>query len=325
VNRNATYVEAALRRECAAVANAPRGERNSTLNRSAFSLGQLVGGGVIERSRVECNLFAAAQACGYVANDGAAAARATIRSGLDRGELKPRQVRLDGWRVTRNQPWASVLSQDELPHSEDGEANRERAKAQRFWRQRQPIAGTIAEIYLRQARCYRGEIIPATLGFLPARGDHPPALIAAFGVATEPQPGALAIADNAVMAVQLVKLKPDGSGKADSEPQKIIIGKGALGSPIVLAPPNDLLGVSICEGAEDALSVHEATGLGAWASGGATRMPALAGAVPAHIECVNIFGHDDDTGRRNATELGARLTMRGFEVILKFLRGASTQ
>ena len=191
----------------------------------------------------------------------------------------------------------------------------ERDKARWLWRQHRPIVGSIAERYLRIARGY-GAVIQPTLGFLPSRGDHPPALIAAFGVATEPEPRVLAIADDAVMAVQLVKLKPDGSGKADIEPTKIIIGKGALGSPIVIAPPNDLLGLAICEGVEDALSVHEATGLGAWASGGATRMPALADAVPSYIECITIIADDDDAGRRHAADLAVRLRARGFEAII---------
>jgi putative DNA primase/helicase len=59
--------------------------------------------------------------------------------------------------------------------------------------------------------------------------------------------------------------------------------------------------------------------LGAWASGGATRMSALADAIPRYIECVNVFGHDDDAGRRGATELAKRISARGFKVILKFL------
>ena len=183
----------------------------------------------------------------------------------------------------------------------------EREKAQWFWRRRQPIIRSIAETYLRQARGYGGEI-PATLGFLPATKEHAPALIAAFGIQD-------------VMAVQLIKLKPDGSDKADVDPNKIIIGRGALGSPIVLAAPNDLNGLAIAEGIEDALSIHEATGLGAWASGGAGRMPALADAVPDTIDCVNIFGDDDDTGRAHAPELAARLRARG--VVLKFLRARS--
>jgi hypothetical protein len=66
-----------------------------------------------------------------------------------------------------------------------------------------------------------------------------------------------------------------------------------LGSPIVLAPPNDMLGLAICEGVEDALSIHRATGLGAWAAGGATRFPSLANTVPEYIEAVTVVGHDD--------------------------------
>ena len=36
------------------------------------------------------------------------------------------------------------------------------------------------------------------------------------------------------------------------------------------------MGLGIAEGFEDALSIHQATGLGAWASGGASFMPKLA-------------------------------------------------
>ena len=208
--------------------------------------------------------------------------------------------------------------------SDGGEgAERERAEAQWLWRRRRPIAGSVAERYLREARGYAVEI-PPTLAYLPPSDAHEPALIAAFGMVSEPEPGALAIDDADVRAVQLVKLKQDGSGKADAEPNKIIVGRAALGSPIVLAPPNDLLALAITEGLENALSVCEATGLGAWASGGATRMPALADAVPSYIECVIVFGDDDETGRRHGAELSALLEARGFEVLLKVLRGGAT-
>ncbi len=225
----------------------------------------------------------------------------------------------DDWK--RERPRAPALKP---PVKTDvDEAERQRAKALWFWRQRRPIAGSGAETYLRQARGYCG-LIPATLAYLSARNGYEPALIAAFGLCSEPEPGLLAIDDAAVKAVQLVRLKPNGGGKSDLEPNKIIVGKGALGVPIVLAPVNDLLGLAVCEGIEDALSVHAATGLGSWASGGATRMPALADPVPTYVECVNVFGHDDDAGRRGATELGARLKARGFEVIVKFLRAGSS-
>ena len=224
----------------------------------------------------------------------------------------------DGWKKERSRTRTREAPQK---HPDDDKAERE--KARWFWRRRRPITGTIAETYLREARGYHG-VIQATLGFLPARNGHEPALIAAFGMTTEPEPGVLAISDDAVMAVQLIKLKLDGSGKADVEPNKLIIGRGALGSPIVVAPPNDLNGLTICEGVEDALSIHEATGLGAWASGGAGRMPAFAKTVPDYIDCVTVIADDDDAGRRHASELVARLRKRGFETILKFPRARSS-
>lgn len=189
------------------------------------------------------------------------------------------------------------------------------AKTQWLWRRRRPVIGSIGELYLRQVRGLSVPI-PATLGFLPAQGDHPPALIAAFGIATEPELGVLAIADDAVKAVQLIKLKPDGCGKADVDPNKIIVGQGALGVPIILAPPNDLLGIVITEGIEDALSIHEATGLGAWAAGGAGRMPALADAAPDYIDCVTISPHRDRAGDDGAAELAEGLRRRGIAYII---------
>jgi hypothetical protein len=56
-------------------------------------------------------------------------------------------------------------------------------KARWLWSQRRPIEGTPAERYLREARGYQGPL-PATLAYLPPRGEHAHALIAAFGMAT---------------------------------------------------------------------------------------------------------------------------------------------
>jgi len=45
------------------------------------------------------------------------------------------------------------------------------ALARCLWSKHVPIAGTIAETYLREARGYGGPLL-STLGFLPARGKH---------------------------------------------------------------------------------------------------------------------------------------------------------
>jgi len=181
------------------------------------------------------------------------------------------------------------------------------SKARWLWSRRKPIIGTLAETYLRDVRGYGGPL-PATLGFLPARGKHDPAMIAAFGIASEPEPGLLEIADIQVRGVHLTRLAPDGSGKAGTERDKIMIGS-SIGYPIILAPPNDLLALAFVEGIENGLSVYKATGWGVWVAGSASRLPALATAVPRYIESVRIVGDDDADGRRYAYQL-ARLLKR---------------
>jgi hypothetical protein len=188
-----------------------------------------------------------------------------------------------------------------------------------LWAKRKPISGSIAETYLRSARGYGGRL-PETLGFLPGRGDHPPAMIAAFGMAIEPdEPGKLAVGVDAVKGVHLTRLLPNGSDKAvfdDPDKQAKIMVGFSIGSPIVLAPPNDLFGLTITEGIEDALSAHEAAGVGAWAAGSAARMPPLAAIVPSYIDCVTVFADDDKDGRRHASELAGRIRDRGIEARL---------
>jgi hypothetical protein len=84
---------------------------------------------------------------------------------------------------------------------------------------RQPIAGTPAERYLREAPGYAGPLL-ATLGYLPARGEHPHAMIAAFGIPEEPEPGVIAIAGDKVIAVHLTRLKPDAAARRRSRSRK---------------------------------------------------------------------------------------------------------
>jgi hypothetical protein len=183
-----------------------------------------------------------------------------------------------------------------------------------LWSIRQQISGTVAERYVRGCRAYRGPI-PATLGYLPARDQHSPALVAAFGMATEIEPGVIGIADDDVRGVHLTKLAPDGSGKAGTDCDKVMIGNSA-GWPIVLATANDLLGLAVTEGIEDALTAHEATGLGAWAAGSASRLPALAETMPDWINCINVIADGDHDGQRNAVDLTERLRGRGLHVEL---------
>jgi hypothetical protein len=189
--------------------------------------------------------------------------------------------------------------------------------AKSLWTKSVPAKGTPVETYLKKRSL--NILLPATLRFLPPTGDYPPTMLAAFGMAQESEPGVLFVPPDAIRAIHLTRLKPDGIDKADIPNSKIILGRGASGVPIVVAPPNDLLGLAITEGIEEALSVHAATGLGAWAAGSASRMPALADAVPEFIECVKIVADDDNAGRKFSLQLAERLTSRGITVSWKLL------
>ena len=91
-------------------------------------------------------------------------------------------------------------------------------------------------------------------------------------------------------------LKPDGTGKAEAKPDKLIIGS-PLGMPIVLAPPNDLLGMAVTQGVEG--------GPERASNDGARRLVLPVGAhvcrsspstSPSYIEAVTIFAHADKAG-----------------------------
>lgn len=77
------YAQAALRGELTRVRNACDGERNNVLNRAAFALGQLVGGGQLEEQPVVRALLDATAL-------GIDEAVPTIRSGIEKGKQNPR-------------------------------------------------------------------------------------------------------------------------------------------------------------------------------------------------------------------------------------------
>jgi hypothetical protein len=203
------------------------------------------------------------------------------------------------------------------PQATDAYVRKQANIAAALWIRRRRIAGTIAEVYLRVARGLTCPL-PATLAFLPpSKPDHYPAMIATFALVDEPEPSALGD-PRSVDSVHLTLLRGDGSGKADVQNPKRIVSR-PLGRPIVLAPPNDLLGLAITEGIEDALTVHQATGLGAWAAGAAGFMPRLADRVPDYVEVVTIYAHADKAGQDGARKLAATCRQRGIEVVLEGL------
>ena len=85
------YGAAALESEITALVNTAPGGRNQALNRSSFSLHQLVAGGELDGDVVRHRLIDASTANGLVADDGLPSVIATIESGMRAGLLQPRR------------------------------------------------------------------------------------------------------------------------------------------------------------------------------------------------------------------------------------------
>lgn len=81
------YVARALTDECGAVRNATA-HRNDRLNQAAFSLGTLIGAGVLDRQNAESELTQAAIACGLEQRE----IYPTIQSGIESGIKQPRRL-----------------------------------------------------------------------------------------------------------------------------------------------------------------------------------------------------------------------------------------
>lgn len=105
------YTRAAFDRECAAVRAAPEHTRNNTLNRAAFSLGQLVESTALTESAVFDGLLAAAADVGLPGRE----AMLTIRSGLRGGRRKPRSLSRQPGASTNRLDTTSATQATELP------------------------------------------------------------------------------------------------------------------------------------------------------------------------------------------------------------------
>jgi hypothetical protein len=88
--RTTAYGRAALRRELESLSRAQPGTRNDRLNRAAFSLGQLVGSGVLEEEQTVTALTDAGLRLGL----GERECERTIDSGLTAGIAAPRSLAL---------------------------------------------------------------------------------------------------------------------------------------------------------------------------------------------------------------------------------------
>jgi len=178
------------------------------------------------------------------------------------------------------------------------------AAAARLFAASKPVAGTLADSYLRARGLTQGGKISA-LRFHPKcwhrdEGQSKPV----------PRPALIAAVTDGAGALQGVHrtwLAPDGKGKAAVKTQRRAMGH-LLGNAVRLTPHDDILVVG--EGIETMLSLVEAMpGLPVWAALSSSHLGAVL--LPEGVQRLYIAIDRDPAGQRAAERLSARATEVG--------------
>lgn len=205
----------------------------------------------------------------------------------------------------RREAGASQWRAERVDTADDDDARRKRAEARRIWTESAPIAGTVADTYLRRARRIAIDPLPEALRChpaLPAGSDgfcYPAMVAAVVGSAGD------------VLAIQRTFLRPDGIGKAQMPAAKRSLGPLADGA-VRLAPAGPTLGLA--EGIETALSAAELFMLPVWAMLG-LRYERVA--LPAGVRNIVIFGDRGEAGEKAADAARESYRGRGYRVAVR--------
>lgn len=209
-------------------------------------------------------------------------------------------------RHTRPQPpSASEIARRRA--EEEAEAVKREKQALSVWREAVPVHGTLADTYLRG----RGITcpLPESLRFHPACWH---------GATAQRLPALVARVDGLPrLAVHRTYLRPDGSGKADVQPARAMLG-AALGGAVRLAEAEGPLVVA--EGIETALSLSSgllrapATVWAALSAAGIGRLR-LPDGIP-HRLTIAPDSDDKGAGREAAHKLAERASALGWAVSL---------
>lgn len=189
----------------------------------------------------------------------------------------------------------------------DDETRRKQAEARAIWRASKPIFDTIADEYLRGARCIQLPHLPDCLRFHSGLQPDPrqpqtfPAMIAGVTDGT-----------GSLVAIQRTFLAPDGQSKAPIKGAKRSLGPIGLGA-VRLASAATVLGVA--EGVETGLSAMEIFRLPVWCVLGSnlSRLD-----LPRPVRNVVIFGDRGATGEAAAAKACQIYRSQGRKVVVRF-------
>jgi hypothetical protein len=180
------------------------------------------------------------------------------------------------------------------------------AAAARLFAASVPVAGTLADTYLRSRGITQG-------GTMSALRFHPKCWHRDEGQTRSiPRPALIAAVTDGAGALQGVHrtwLAPDGQGKAAVETQRRAMGH-LLGNAVRLTPHDDILVIG--EGIETMLSLSEAaSGLPVWAALSSGHLGAVQ--LPEGLQRLYIAIDRDQAGSQAAERLSARATEVGID------------
>lgn len=209
--------------------------------------------------------------------------------GIGKRELTPEEKRR--W---AQQQEASKRRAEEHRREEERERAKKAEDAQGIWQEAIPIAGTLAEEYLR-SRSLELSDFPGVDRWMPSLRFHPaaplgrdrhPALI-----------GGVQAANRRLIALWRIFLGPDGKALLDRDGKKIKLGLGpASGGAVRLASPGPVL--RLAEGIETSLAVLALTScrVPVWATLSTSGMVNLD--IPDGVKRIEIYA-DGDRNREN--------------------------
>jgi hypothetical protein len=179
------------------------------------------------------------------------------------------------------------------------------ALALRIWQASKPVAGTLAEEYLRA----RGLSPP-----FPRALRFNPATVLGSGADKRIMPAMIAAVENdlGLVAMQRTFLNPDDVLRKPILKPKVALG--LLGTAAIrLAPASDELGIA--EGIEDALSAMHWFGTPTWALGGVERLAFVA--IPEKVRRVIVYADRGRAAERLLEKARDHLTANGREMICR--------
>lgn len=189
----------------------------------------------------------------------------------------------------------------------DDDMARKQREARTIWKESQSLIGSIAEVYLREARCIGLESLPESLRFHPALVPDPRL--------AEPYPAMIVAVTNSLdqlVAIQRTFLKLDGSGKAGfSAPKR---GLGPVGQGAVkLGAAATILGIA--EGVETGLSAMELFRVPVWCALGSNLARIE---LPNAVRQVVVFGDKGKAGEDAAAKARQIFRSQGRKVNVRF-------